>query len=393
MFARRWRCARTPKYTSRSFRLLRTEQLESRSVLAALSPLASLHHLAVSAGSLSGQDVKSTAPVAPTVAKAASASVNSAGCVTGTSTALAVLGSDVKGESTLTYTWTVTSVPAGGTAKFSVNGTNAAKNDTVTFNEAGVYGLSVKIVDGAGLSVTSSVQINVTPTLSGINLYTGGAKVFLSPSTPLKVTGTSQSLGAVALDQFGNTLATQTTFAWSSNTYPTGAMPSFTASGGTASNYALTDVNGTLDVAKAALTITADNQAKVYGATDPTLTATYSGLQYADTAAVVDGFEMSTVTGSAATFGTHDIVAEGGTALNYAIIDVNGALTVAKADMTITADNQKKVYGAADPTLTATYSGLQYTDTAAVVTGFSMNTTTGSAATVGTHPIEAVGGT
>ncbi|MEI6285025.1 MAG: MBG domain-containing protein, partial [Bacillota bacterium] len=128
-------------------------------------------------------------------------------------------------------------------------------------------------------------------------------------------------------------------------------------------------------------------------AADPTLTATYSGLQYSDTAAVVTGFSMSTVTGAAATFGAHDIVASGGTALNYTITDVDGTLDVAKAALTITADDKSKVYGAADPTLTATYSGLQYTDTSAVVSGFSMNTTTGSAATVGKHTIFAVDGT
>ena len=178
----------------------------------------------------------------------------------------------------------------------------------------------------------------------------------------------------------------------------TGAAATFgqhdiVAEGGTALNYAITDVNGTLDVAKAALTITADDKSKVYGATDPTLTATYSGLQYTDTSAVVTGFGMSTVTGAAATYGTHDIVATGGTAANYDITDVDGTLAVSKAALTITADDKSKVYGATDPALTATYSGLQYTDTASVVTGFTMTTTTGSAATVGTHPIDAVGGT
>ena len=165
------------------------------------------------------------------------------------------------------------------------------------------------------------------------------------------------------------------------------------ASGGTALNYTITDTNGTLNVIKAALTITADNQAKVYGAADPTLTATYGGFAYTDNASVVTGLSLSTDTGAAATFGTHDIMAEGGTALNYVITDINGILDVSKADMTITADNQKKVYGAADPALTATYSGLQYTDTAAVVTGFGMSTETGAAATFGQHVITASGGT
>ena len=104
-------------------------------------------------------------------------------------------------------------MPAGGTAKFSVNGTNAAKNDTVTFSEAGVYGISVTIVDG-GLSVTSSVKVTVAQTLTSISLYSGDQKALVNPNTPLKVTGTSQTLTAMALDQFGNALAIQPSFTW-----------------------------------------------------------------------------------------------------------------------------------------------------------------------------------
>ena len=47
--------------------------------------------------------------------------------------------------------------------------------------------------------------------------------------------GTSQSLVAQGLDQFGNVLATQPTFTWSIATTPTGApQPSLAATGATA---------------------------------------------------------------------------------------------------------------------------------------------------------------
>ena len=95
-------------------------------MLAAISPLGNLHLLASSPGGNVGLYAKTPTATPPTVAKAASASVNSAGYVTGTTAALSVLGSDAQGESTLVYNWTVTSTPAGGSAKFSVNGTNAA---------------------------------------------------------------------------------------------------------------------------------------------------------------------------------------------------------------------------------------------------------------------------
>ena len=170
----------------------------------------------------------------------------------------------------------------------------------------------------------------------------------------------------------GVTLSTTTGAAATAGTH------TITASGGTAANYAITDVNGTFSVSQAALTVTADNQSKVYGGADPTLTYTPSGtLYYGDTYSVITGVTLSTATGAAATAGTHTIMATGGTAANYAITDVNGILTVSQAALTVTADNQSKVYGGADPTLTYTPSGtLYYGDTYSVITGVSLSTAT-----------------
>src|SRR5260221_5507057 len=98
-----------------------------------------------------------------------------------------------------------------------------------------------------------------------------------------------------------------------------GGSDAFTASGGTADNYNVVTANGTLTVSKAAaLTVTANDQSKVYGAADPSLTSTPSGtLYYTDTYAVISGVSLSTVTGAAATAGTHAITASRGTADHY----------------------------------------------------------------------------
>ena len=67
---------------------------------------------------------------------------------------------------------------------------------------------------------------------------------------------------------------------------------------------------------------------------------------------------------------------------------------MSQAPLTVTADHQSKTYGAADPTLTYTPSGtLYYGDTYAVISGVTLSTTTGAAATAGTHTIIATGGT
>ena len=53
------------------------------------------------------------------------------------------------------------------------------------------------------------------------------------------------------------------------------------------------------------------------------------------------------------------ITASGAVDPDYTISYVGGTLTVTPAPLTITANNQTKVYGAALPTLTASYCGLR----------------------------------
>ncbi len=109
------------------------------------------------AGAFSGTAaVTVTTQTAPTIATAAAASPSPAG----TSTVLTVLGASSAGESNLTYNWSLTGTPPGP-ASFSANGSNAAKNTTVTFAKAGTYSFTVTITDQVGLSVTSSVSVTV----------------------------------------------------------------------------------------------------------------------------------------------------------------------------------------------------------------------------------------
>src|SRR5205807_4631414 len=117
------------------------------------------------------------------------------------------------------------------------------------------------------------------------------------------------------------------------------------------------------------LTITADNKSKVYGATNPTLTATITGYVNGDTASVVSGTPaLSTGATPSSAVGTYPITAAQGTlgAANYTFTFVNGTLTVTPASLTVTADNKSKVYGATNPALTATITGYVNGDTASV---------------------------
>ena len=139
----------------------------------------------------------------PSIATAASATPNP---VTATTTNLSVLGATPAGESTLTYTWAVTTIPTGAAAPtFSVNGTNAAKATTATFSSAGAYGFTVTVTDALGQSVTSAVTVTVNPTLTSITL---------APTTAGLSDAQTAQFTPTAKDQFGAALATQPTFTW-----------------------------------------------------------------------------------------------------------------------------------------------------------------------------------
>jgi gliding motility-associated-like protein len=179
----------------------------------------------------------------------------------------------------------------------------------------------------------------------------------------------------------------------------TGASATFgthtiTATGGTADNYDVTNIDGTLTVSKAPLTVTANDKAKTYGDSDPVLDYTTTGtLYYSDDYSVISGISLNTVTGASATYGTHTIAVSGSSADNYDVTQLSGTLTVSKASLAVTANDKAKVYGATDPVTDYTPSGtLYYSDTYDVISGVTLNTPTGASATYGTHVITASGG-
>ena len=162
-----------------------------------------------------------------------------------------------------------------------------------------------------------------------------------------------------------------------------------TPSGASATNYTISYVTGTLTIARAPLTITVDNQSKTYGQSDPILTVTYAGLTNGDTSAVVSGLTVTRAPGE--TVGNYTITPSGATAASYTIGYVTGALSIAAAPLTITADNQSKTYGQSDPTLTVTYAGFTNSDTSAVVSGLTVTRAPGE--TVGSYTITPSGAT
>lgn len=140
--------------------------------------------------------------------------------VTATSTALNVGASDDGGESLLMYTWSVNDT-FDYPVSFSENGNNAAKNTMAVFTQAGTYQFTVNIRDAEGLSTSSTVEVVVGQTLTGLNV---------SPASVVVQTGATQTFTAATADQFGHALASPPVLSWDvsgGGTINTGGM--FTA--------------------------------------------------------------------------------------------------------------------------------------------------------------------
>src|SRR5205085_1966895 len=132
-----------------------------------------------------------------------------------------------------------------------------------------------------------------------------------------------------------------------------------TASGAASGDYTFSYVAGTLTVAKAALTVTVNNASKTYGQSNPAFTAGYGGVVKGDAAGSLGGgLSFGTSATAASHVGSYAVTGSGLTSADYTIAYVGGTLTVNKAALTITADDQTRAYGVANPTLTATYGGF-----------------------------------
>ena len=133
------------------------------------------------------------------------------------------------------------------------------------------------------------------------------------------------------------------------------------------SNYKITFTGSTLAITPAPLTVTANPQTKVYGTADPALTdtatgfvdTTVDGVAIDDTTATALSGQLARTAGETVSSGPYAIT-QGTLAAdsNYTISFTGSALAITPAPLTVTANQETKVYGTADPALTDTATGL-----------------------------------
>lgn len=259
-----------------------------------------------------------------------------------------------------------------------VNGDTAA--NLTTLPTLSTTATATSSVSGSPYAITASGAVDTDYSIS----YVGGqliltpASLTITANDAIKAYGASLPSLSASFSGFvnGDTSANLTTQPTVSTTgtaasHVAGSPYAVGVSGAFDSNYSINYLAGRLFVTPVPLTITANNASKLYGVGLPVLTASYSGFVNGDTAANLSTLPVlsTTATASAHVAGSpYGIAASGAIDPDYTISYAGGQLTVTPATLTITADNQSKVYGAPVPTLTASYSGLVNGDTAASLT-------------------------
>jgi hypothetical protein len=163
--------------------------------------------------------------------------------------------------------------------------------------------------------------------------------------------------GVVNQDDLTATYATLATSASASGTYP--IAPVWGDPDGRLGNYAVVTNLGTLTVTQAVLTVTADDQTRLYGQTNPPLTLVYRGFVNGDEANALTAEPVcTTAAGAGFCLGRYPIVPAGGVASNYLFTYVDGTLTITPAPLAVTAGSYSRSYGLPNPAYTGSVTGL-----------------------------------
>jgi len=203
---------------------------------------------------------------------------------------------------------------------------------------------------------TLSAGANYTISYTSANLVIGSKTISVVADAKTKVYGdaepplTYSATGLVGIDKLTGSLERTTgenvgTYAINQNTLSAGA------------NYTISFTPANLVIGSKTISVVADAKTKVYGDNDPALTYSATGLVGTDK--LTGSLERTT----GENVGTYPINQGNLSAgANYTISYTPANLTIGIKAITIIADAKSKVYGAIDPTLTYSATGMVGTD-------------------------------
>jgi hypothetical protein len=294
----------------------------------------------------------------PSLASGATATVTLVGRVSSTVTN----GAIITNTASINNSSAVDPNTANNSASFNITATQPAAATITVAPATGAFGGS------AVLSATLRKKSDNSPAVGEtINFFVNRNSVGSAITDAGGVATLTASLGTIA-----------------PGTYAGAIIATFTGD----ANFATVSGSATLTVAKAVLTVTANDATRAYGDANPAFTYTLSGFVNGDTASVVTGSASCTTTATAASpTGTYPITCTQGTlaSANYTFAFVAGTLTVTQAPLTVTVANASRTYGAANPAFTGTITGIKNGDNITA----TYSTTATPASPVGTYPITA----
>ena len=235
---------------------------------------------------------------------------------------------------------------AAGTATFTYNGVGGVGTDTI---KATIGTLSSNIVEMNWTPV--SVVVNFT---AANKVYDGGVAATI---TGCSIAGVLPADAAGVTCNFAGATATFVDPIVGNGKVVTGS--GFAMAGAKAGNYLIAAINSTTaNITKRDASVTANGGTKVYGSADPALTASAIGFLPADGITLSETRVAGEPIGNYATTAT----AAGAALGNYNVTYVGGNFSITAKAATVTANGGTKVYGSADPALTASAIGFLLAD-------------------------------
>ena len=284
-----------------------------------------------------------------------------------------------------------------------MTGTPALSTTAVTTSSVGVYPITVGLGTLSATNYTFQSSGPGTLTITPALLIVQAQDLQRSYDIPnpsltylLVLEDEPQTAVSAATSEASGvpTLSTQANIASPVGTYP------ITPTLGTLSianpNYVLDVPNfqsGTLTITPATLTFTANANSRVYGAANPTFTATITGFiggQTLATSGVTGAAAFTTTASTTSGVGnSYEIIPNAGSleSANYRFSFMPGILTITPAPLTIEANDISQSFGTI-PSLSVSYVGLVNGDTAASLTRAPVLSTTATENSLpGSYPI------
>jgi len=263
---------------------------------------------------------------------------------------------------------------------YAINATNASGSGLANYTIS--YQPGILTVNQAALTVSAR----------NTNKAYGQAMTFAGTEFTSSGLVNSDAVGSVALTSVGATA----TAGVAGSPY---AINATNASGSGLANYTISYQPGILTVNPAALTVSAGNTNKVYGQT-----ITFAGTEFSSSGLTNSDLVSSVTLSSAGATATAGVAgspyainatnASGSGLANYTISYQPGILTVIPPALTVTADDQARMFGLANPELTASYAGFVNNEDSNMLSGSPALVTSANASSlVGNYPITVTQGT